>query len=127
MAALRHSFISILFLATCAIAGESSDIYVENNLEKCVAINSKSLIYFGDMPILKMNIRHISNIGHCGCKSAISSYTVFQTIEGHESFIISGEFTFLERKELTLPIAVHKQFIVKFTDVRIVISCANPQ
>ena len=127
MAVLRHSFISILFLASCAIAGESPDIYVENTLEKCVAINSKSLIYFGDMPLLKMNIRHISNIGNCGCKSAISSYTVFQTIEGHESFIMSGEFTFLGRKEVKLPIAVHKQFIVKFTDVRIAISCANPQ
>ena len=127
MAALRCGFISTLFLTSCAIAGESSDIYVENNLEKCVAINSKNLIYFGDMQFLKMNIRHISEIGNCGCKSAISSYTVFQTIEGHESLILLGEFTFLGRKKLTLPIAVHKQFIVKFTDVRIVISCANPQ
>ena len=127
MTALRHNFISLLFLTSCAIAGESPDVYVENTLEKCVAINSKNLIYFGDMPLLKMNIRHISNIGNCGCKSAISSYTVIQTIEGHESLIMLGEFTFSGRNELALPIAVHKQFIVKFTDVRIVISCANPQ
>ena len=127
MAALRHSFISILFLASCAIAGESSSIKVENNLERCVTINSKNLIYFGDMPLLKMDISHISEIGNCGCKSAISSYTVFQTIAGHESLLMFGEFTFLGRKELNLPIAVQKQLIAKLADVKIVIACSNPQ
>ena len=127
MATLKHSFISILFLASCAIAGESSDIYVENTLEKCVAINSKSLMYFGDMPLLKMDISHISEIGNCGCKSAISSYTVFQTIAGHESLLMLGEFTFLWQKELDLPIAVQKQLIAKLADVKIVIACSNSQ
>lgn len=101
-------------------------IEVQNHLDKCVTVSNSGLTYHHEIPLLELAIKPISETGACGCKSAVSHYSVYSSSDAHEHWIMSGNFTFLGRENLQLPIAAQKHIIGNTQKIKITMDCSKP-
>lgn len=126
MAAPKYSLAAVVLLSACAVADPAPDVDIENKLAACVAISSHTLLQQGEMPVLEMQLQQHAPTAECGCKSAISRYRSDQVIDGQPSPLLAGDFTFMGRQTLRLPLAVQQQLIAEGGRVRLQIGCASP-
>lgn len=67
----------LLTLALPACAAQRPVTFV-NDLERCVALERGELVQHGNLLLYDVQLKVPQNIGHCGCKSALASYRVFE-------------------------------------------------
>ena len=66
----------LLVLALPACAAQRPLIIV-NDLQNCVALERGELVKHGNLLLYDVQLKVPESIGHCGCKSAVASYRVF--------------------------------------------------
>lgn len=85
MASLKSIFAALLLLSACLSAAEPSGIEIKNDLQQCATLTDRGLTYTGEIPVLKMTVKVLAETSVCGCKSALSKYSVYQMREGYEA------------------------------------------
>ena len=125
MAARKYSFLVVFMATSCAVASSQYSVEVENHLSQCIEIESTETYNQNNKPYAKIKYREISSIANCGCKSALSSYSVHAVDKEYQSFLMGGKFSFYKTESLTLPLAVDHR-IIGNRPIRISLSCASP-
>lgn len=133
-ARLNHSCIFFLTAIIISIAlpacannisvKSESNVKLNNTLEKCINIDVIETTLHENIILLKADIRLKTSVGVCGCKSAALQYKVEELNSKIE--LMSGIFSGLGSRKFSFPIQADRT-INQNTDLRLIITCANPQ
>lgn len=96
MVVLKYSLLfSALFSVHVFALGEEN-ISFDNKLSACAQIKNWKVIPDSDIPLLSFEVELNKSIGECGCKSALSSFTVSADKGDYSSFLMAGKINFLK-------------------------------
>ncbi|WP_439134781.1 DUF2195 family protein [Pseudomaricurvus sp.] len=125
MAALRYSFLLVFLLSSCAHSGNTNEIVVNNQVEGCFTVVDTDLDTSAEPVILKTSISTGNAGAECVCKSALMKYEASQNAGANVATLMSGSFSILNRKTITLPVTSQKQLLYPNIPVQIHFSCSN--
>lgn len=125
MAALRFSFLAILFLSSCAHSQAPKNVVIESQVEGCFSLNVLDFDKTKEPLLLTASISSKTETGECPCKSALMKYSAFQKKDGNIFNLLSGQFSVLGKEKIVLPIAVQKQLVFPDVPIHLSLSCAG--
>ncbi len=125
MAALRFSFLAILFLCSCAHSQAPKNIVIESQVGGCFSFNTLDFEKNKEPLLLTASINSKTETGECPCKSALMKYTAYQKKDGNIFNLLSGQFSVLGKEKIVLPIAVQKQLVFKDAPIYVSLSCSS--
>lgn len=122
---MRALIIFILYFVYTTSGVSAERILISNSLKSCLEIKSSKTKILENLLLLDIRVRWKQSTAHCGCKSAISSYTVREEpVENNIAVQHSwGKFVLLEKTQMiTLPITVLHSNSNYFLEI----ACAPP-
>lgn len=105
----------------CHAENDINKVRIDNQLTHCLQINKQTLISTNNLLLLHSTWEMKSNIGECGCKSAVVSYHVY---ENNNKLISLGKFTGLDKDIFYFVISSDVRH-ARTSDYLLTISCAN--
>ena len=125
MAALKFSMLIVLFLPACAMAG-SPKIQVNNHLDRCIKITNVNLENRATLPVVEFHAEILSSSAECGCKSALSQFSVTKQLNETKREILSAKVVIDQSGNKTWPLAAEASLIDN-AQLALVLSCALPE
>lgn len=123
----RLRMATAVLAALCASASQASGaIRLDNALAQCVDLRPGPRTTSEGQVLLQAQLDVKQSIGHCGCKSAIATYTAQVELEGgQQGFLQSGSLRIRESGARTLTLASDAKLV---GDRAVVLSlgCARP-
>ncbi len=118
---------AVLAAGLCASAGHAAGaIKVDNTLAQCVTLDPGMRATTDGQVLLQARFNVRQSIGHCGCKSAIATYTSQVELAGAQrSFLQSGSLRLKESGVRTLTLASDEQLVGEGSVV-VSLGCARP-
>lgn len=121
---ITSCLIALAFTA-CVDAGQRNNIQIQNDLAKCIEIESTNAHVNGRTPFVTLNYKRVALTSECGCKSKLCAYSVYAESEGYKSFLIGGKVSFQEAGKMELPLSTDGK-ILGNRPVLLFLSCAQP-
>lgn len=118
-------FIIVSFFSDRVLANNQASISISNSLSACVIIDSQQMLKDSKIPVLGLNVALKSSLADCGCKSALSSFTVSAKRDGYSSFLMGGKINFLKSGKKYLPLSTDS-ILIGSAQLEIQFGCAQP-
>ncbi len=112
MAAQRYSLFLIIFICSCVHSATISNLSVKNQAQGCFTLLKKD-VQRGEPVVLNFDVGVGDATQDCPCKSALFKYAVSQENGKDVSSPITGNFTIINKKSVTLLLSVQSQHIIK--------------
>lgn len=125
MAASRFSIFALCLLSFCVYAQHQKNIEVESQVDDCFSFDNIAIDEGKELVLLNGRINLKAANANCPCKSAVMKYSAFQKKDGSSFNLLSGQFSILGKKSVTLPIAVQKQLIFPDMPIYLSLSCSD--
>ncbi len=125
MAALRYSFLYVLFMSSCVTPAETKEIIIDNDIEGCFTLKFLKLDFMHEPVVLHASVFPEKSNLECPCKSALVKYSSIQKKGTDYYTLLEGNFTALGKNIVILPIAVQKQLILPNIPINILLSCSD--
>ncbi len=84
---------------------------VENSLDDCVLVSIDNVHMYRNILLAKMTLDLKKEIGYCGCRSAIASYTVYQQIGGRRHNYTYAPFGLKESESYEIPVLIDPSLV----------------
>ncbi len=119
---VNFKYLFVLFLSCISFYSISDEVSIENNLNECVRIESSNTTMHNNLWLLDLDLRVIKSTGYCGCKSAITGYSVMLDNEVQRS----DRFALKKSREVSLILSSDIQLGFKdVSGVRIILACGS--
>ncbi|WP_331345486.1 DUF2195 family protein [Cellvibrio sp. UBA7661] len=119
----NYFFCTLLFISATAAANEV--VVVNNKLSACTKIFDSKIVKENSIPMLSFNIQLKNSIADCGCKSALSLFSVSSQRDSYKSYLLSGKVALEKSGNKKIPLAADYALIDK-VDLEVSFSCAQP-
>lgn len=123
MVELKYSALLLLVISTYSEAKQNTQVSIDNQLSNCIKIEQTEIVYQDEVPMLNASYKQLQTTSECGCKSKILTYSSLLEMDGYNSDLMKAQFTFEDKKQLSIPVATSKKMIGDY-DVLIKFTCS---
>ena len=119
----RPFICTLLFVGATTAAKDI--VVVDNQLSACAKIFDSKIVKDTAVPLLSFSVSLKDSIADCGCKSALSMFSVSSQRDSYKSFLLSGKVALEKSGDKFIPLAADYALIDK-VDLEVSFSCAQP-
>ncbi|WP_049628916.1 DUF2195 family protein [Cellvibrio sp. pealriver] len=124
MVVKKFQCILVLLIGFSSIAKADEMVMINNQLSACAKISYSKIVKDTAIPMLLFNIQLKDSIAECGCKSALSLFSVSSHRDSYKSYLLSGKVALEKSGNKIIPLAADYALIDK-VDLEVSFSCAQ--